>query len=109
MEERKERKKVLAGYFSCLLKIGGLIQFFLQMLLSQSSGYDQRRHCYGVKIIDSKVMLWILNETTSSLRKRLRICSVISVNYHYITVLCPFNLLIRFKCYNTVSSKFKQI
>ena len=37
-----------------------------------------------------------------SLRKRLRIRSVISVNYHYITVLCPFNLLIRFKCYNTV-------
>ena len=37
-----------------------------------------------------------------ALRKRLRICSVISVNYHYITVLCLFNLLIRFKCYNTV-------
>ena len=36
------------------------------------------------------------------LRKRLRIRSVISVNYHYITALCPFNLLIRFKCYNTV-------
>ena len=28
-----------------------------------------------------------------ALRKRLRIRSVISVNYHYITVLCPFNLL----------------
>ena len=38
----------------------------------------------------------------AKLRKRLRIRSVISVNYHYITVLCPFNLLIRFKCYNTV-------
>ena len=25
----------------------------------------------------------------------------ISVNYHYITVLYPFNLLIHFKCYNT--------
>ena len=37
-----------------------------------------------------------------TLRKRLRICSVISVNYHYITVLCPFSLLIRFKCYTTV-------
>ena len=37
-----------------------------------------------------------------TLRKRLRIRSVISVNYHSITVLCPFNLLIRFKCYNTV-------
>ena len=36
------------------------------------------------------------------LRKRLHIRSVISVNYHYVTVLCPFNLLIRFKCYNTV-------
>ena len=32
----------------------------------------------------------------------IRIRSVISVNYHYITVLCPFNLLIRFKCYKTV-------
>ena len=37
-----------------------------------------------------------------TLRKRLRIRSVISVNYHYITVLCPFNLLIRFKCNKTV-------
>ena len=37
-----------------------------------------------------------------SLRIRLRICLVISVNYHYITVLCPFNLLIHIKCYNTV-------
>ena len=37
-----------------------------------------------------------------SLRKRLRILSVISVIYNYITVLYPFNLLIRFKCYNTV-------
>ena len=40
--------------------------------------------------------------TSNTLRKRLRIRSVISVNYHYITVLCPFDLLIRFKCYNTV-------
>ena len=45
----------------------------------------------------------------SSLRKRLCIHSVISVNYHYITVLCPFNLLIRFECYNTVKNKFKRI
>ena len=37
-----------------------------------------------------------------SLRKRLRIRSVISVKYHYITVLCMFNLLIRLKYYNTV-------
>ena len=36
------------------------------------------------------------------LRKRLRIRSVISVNYHCISVLCQFNLLLRFKCYNTV-------
>ena len=41
-------------------------------------------------------------EPAHPLRKRLHIRSVISVNYHYITVLCPFNLLIRFKCYNTV-------
>ena len=39
------------------------------------------------------------------LRKRLRIRSVISVNYHYITVLWPFNLLIRFKRYNIVQNK----
>ena len=39
---------------------------------------------------------------SQALRKRLRIRSVISVNYHYITGLCPFNLLIRFKCCNTV-------
>ena len=37
-----------------------------------------------------------------ALRKRLRIRSVISVNYHYITVVCPFNIFIRFECYNTV-------
>ena len=43
----------------------------------------------------------------SELQKRLRICPVISGNYHYITVLCPFNLLIRFKCYNTVQNKYK--
>ena len=24
------------------------------------------------------------------------------LNYHYITIICPFNLLTRFKCYNTV-------
>ena len=41
--------------------------------------------------------------------KRLRIRSVISLNYYYITVLCPFNLLIRFKCYNSVYNEFKQI
>ena len=38
----------------------------------------------------------------NALRKRLRIRSVISVNYHYMTVLCQFTLLILFKCYNTV-------
>ena len=40
--------------------------------------------------------------TMVTLRKRLRIRSVISVNFHYTTVLYPFNLLIRFKCYTTV-------
>ena len=30
---------------------------------------------------------------SKSLRKRLRIRSVISVNYHYIIFFCPFNLL----------------
>ena len=43
-----------------------------------------------------------------ALRKRLRIRSAISVNYHYISVLCPFDLLIRFKCYNTVKKKQKK-
>ena len=38
---KKEKKKVLAGYFPCLLKLGGLIFFFLQMLLKQSFSYDQ--------------------------------------------------------------------
>ena len=46
-----------------------------------------------------KILKMLLNYSIS-LRKRLRIRSVMSVNYHYITVLCPFNLLIRFKCYN---------
>ena len=32
-----------------------------------------------------------------TLRKRLRISSVISVNYHYITILCIFNLLLLIK------------
>ena len=33
----------------------------------------------------------------NSLGKRHRIRSVIAVNNHYITILCPFNLLIHFK------------
>ena len=52
------------------------------------------RHFNGIGILK-------MSNTDKPLRKRLRIRSVISVNYHYITVLCPFNLLIRFKCYNT--------
>ena len=32
-----------------------------------------------------------------------------AVNYHYITVLCPFNLLIRFKCYNILININKYI
>ena len=47
--------------------------------------------------------------TFTLLQKRLRIRSVISVSYHYITVLCPFNLLIRFKYYTIVENTFKQI
>ena len=53
----------------------------------------KNRHCYYNNT---------LKEYDSTLRKRLRIRSVISVNYHYITLLCPFNLLIRFKCNNIV-------
>ena len=46
-------------------------------------------------------LIWVF-AWRAPLRKRLRIRSIISENYHYISVLCPFNLLIRFKCYNTV-------
>ena len=44
----------------------------------------------------SKLYVLIYLTVFNTLWKRLRIRSVISVNYHYITVLCPFNLLIRF-------------
>ena len=56
---------------------------------------------YGSSVWDPPGVV-LQEELESALRKRLRIQSVISVNYHYITVLCPFNLLIHFKCYNTV-------
>ena len=66
--------------------------------------------------MSAHVLLNLLNELGKKircealpLRKRLRIRSVISVNYHCITVLCPFNILIRFKCYNFISNKFKQV
>ena len=45
---------------------------------------------------------FLYNVGIVTLRKRLRIRSVISVNYHFVAILCPFNLLIRFKCYNIV-------
>ena len=50
-----------------------------------------------------KVIQHLIDENGEEvpLRKRLPIRSIISVNYDYITVLCPFNLLIRFICYNT--------
>ena len=59
--------------------------------------------------LDTQKIIWVddpghhhLNIQCITLRKSLRIRSVISVNYHYITVLCPFDLLIRLKCYNYV-------
>ena len=62
-------------------------------------------HCF---ICEIDLILTTVKQNGSTLRKRLRIRSVISVIFHYITVLCPFNLFIRFKCYNTVQNKFKQ-
>ena len=59
---------------------------------------DEKWNHYNWTTIKWRLLL--LNAFT--LRKRLRIHSLISVNYHYITVLCPVNLFIRFKCYNTV-------
>ena len=67
---------------------------------------DEPRRLARVRFGDQTVKAIYMNTLTKvrrkTLRKRLRIRSVISVNYHYVTVLCPFNLLIRFKCYNTV-------
>ena len=56
----------------------------------------------GTGLCACPAVLFVYSACVKALRKRLRIRSVISVNYHYITVLCPFNLLIRFKCYNTL-------
>ena len=60
----------------------------------------QRLGCLATETF--KVWVFLMNKKANTLRKRLRIRSVIAVNYHYMTVLCPFNLLIRFKCYNTI-------
>ena len=54
---------------------------FLDLHLSISNGF------VSSKIYDKR------DDFDFALGKRLRICSVISVNYHYITVLCPFNFL----------------
>ena len=50
----------------------------------------------------NKLFKKLLRRCQNALRKRLHIRPVISVNYHYITILFPFNLFIRFICYNTV-------
>ena len=52
------------------------------------SGCEQQRDC----LVGSGMVPSRFGNESNSLRKRLRIRSVISVNYHYITVLCPFNL-----------------
>ena len=70
-------------------------------------------HFYKIIVINkllnkqaNNLLITIINSNSTiiiiTLRKRLCIRSVISVNYQYIIVLCTFNLLIRFKCYTTV-------
>ena len=71
--------------------------------------YDGNHYFFNIK---NSVFTLGRSDVSSSLRKRLRIRSVISVNYHYITILCPFNLLIRFKCYKlykTNLNKYKSV
>ena len=53
-------------------------------------------HSEKLQTVKTNAKIWQPNPITETF------LSVISVNYHYVTVLCPFNLLIRFKCYNTV-------
>ena len=60
------------------------------------------RNVPGVVFYLTATFSILLVALSTALRTRLRIRSVISVNYHYINVLCPFTLLVRFKCYNTV-------
>ena len=75
-----------------------------------SSNEHQKQYFHQVLVFISEIKFDLTLKKSNclfllcfySLPKRLRIRSVISVNYLYITVLCPFNLLIRFKCYNTV-------
>ena len=55
-----------------------------------------------IKVFTAETPLRSTPLSGTSLRKLLCIRSVISVNYHCITVFCLFNLLIRFICYNTV-------
>ena len=57
---------------------------------------------HRIRLLECRAYFIELPSTFKTLWKRLRIRLIMSVNYHYITVLCPFNLLIRFKCYNTV-------
>ena len=66
--------------------------------------YQHRKHIYLLtkETLQPKSNLFYITETSLY-------PSAISINYHHITVLCPFNLLLRCKCYNTVWNDFKQI
>ena len=87
-----------------------LVLKFLTFSLFDMPNFDEYMLYYYLRhFLKFYRYIWSMNFRQNALRKRLRIRSVSSVNYHYITVLCPFNLLIRFKCCNTVLNKFQQI
>ena len=71
------------GYFA-----GGLFGFLLRQ-----KGGDITFTCkFQVITYFQLSAKYNLTHCQSTLWKRLRIRSVISINYHYITVLCPFNI-----------------
>ena len=78
----------------------GIVAVFLQ----EYDGYRFLVYYASKKILDREKKYSAIEKEclAIALRKRLRIRSVISVNYHYVTNLCQFNLLIRIKCFNTV-------
>ena len=98
----------LAYVYSTSIVINSSVYYFINaknsLLISDIQLKYVWRHIHVMGAYTDTVFYTTLRPSlkNSSLRKRLRISSVFSVNYHYITVLCPFNLLIRFKCYNTV-------
>ena len=78
-------------------------EIFTKLVSTMKTLYGRHHDLvYVYNVVVSRIISYVFALTSHTLRKRLRIRSVISVNYHYITVLCPFNLLIRFQCYKTV-------